>query len=114
MKRKKGGGLKVKIQFPPVSKEIQELASTPKESRGTSRNETATSTTTALQMSPTGSTSPADSHPTSTESAKSTSRQPNSLSGSSSSALPPLQDELSPPQRQTGTHTDSSESDGGN
>ena len=87
----------MKIQFLPISKEIQELMSALKESRGTSSNETVTSTTTALQVSPTGSTSSADSHPTSTEFARSTSHQPNSSFGSSSGASPPLQDEPSPP-----------------
>ena len=98
VKRKKGGGLKVKIQFLPVSKEMQKLISIPKEStyEGTSNNETATSTTTALQMSPIESTSPPDSHPTSTGSMKSASCRPSSSSNSSSSASPPFQNEPSP------------------
>ena len=116
VKRKKGGGLKVKIQFPPISKEIQKLISIPKEStcKGTSNNKTVTSTTTALQMSPIESTSPPDSHPTSTGSMKSASCQPSSSSDSSSGASPPLQDEPSPHRRQMAKHTDSSGSDGGN
>ena len=101
VKRKKGGGLKVKIQFPPISKEIQKSISVTKEStsEGTSNIETVTSATTALQMSPIAGTSPPDSHPTSTESLKSASRQPSSSSNSSSSASPPLQDEPSPHRR---------------
>ena len=116
VKRKKGGGLKVKIQFPPISKEIQKLISIPNEttSEGTSNHETVTSTTTSLQMSPIESTSPQDSHPTSMGSTKSASHQPSSSSNSSSGASPPLQDEPSPRRRQTAKHTDSSESVGGN
>ena len=88
VKRKKGGGLKVKIQFPPISKEMQKLISITKEStsKSTSNVETVTSTTTALQMSPFAGTSPLDPHPTSTESMKSVSHQPSSSSNSSSGA----------------------------
>ena len=98
VKRKKGGGLKVKIHFPPISREMQKLISIPKESisEGTSNIETATSTTTALQMSPIANTSPPDSLSTSTESMESASCQPSSSSNSSSGASPPLQDEPSP------------------
>ena len=98
VKKKKGGGLKVKIQFPPVSKKMQKSISVAKESssEGTSKTETVTSTTTALQMSPIMGTSPPDLHPTSTESMKSVSCQPSSSSNISSGASPPLQDEPSP------------------
>ena len=116
VKRKKGGGLKVKIQFPPVSKEMQKSISVTKEStsEGTSNVETVTSTTTTLQMSPIVGTSPPGPHPTSTESMKSVSHQPSISSNSSSSASPPLQDEPSPHCKQTAKHTDSSGSDVGN
>ena len=91
VKKKKGGGLKVKIQFTSVFKEIKEMSSASKESTPTDVSSSETVANTTLQTPPIESASSPDLHPTTMEPAKSISCHLSSLTRSSSGTSPPLQ-----------------------